>query len=80
MVVIGIELKLVRLSPVLTLLSCDGLICVLAFSLSGGVCLEPLKDFDISVPAVWEKKKNQHWNTTLSLCDTFNINKPLRFH
>ena len=39
-----------RLSPVLTLLSCNGSICVLAFSLSSG--LAPLKEFDIAVPAV----------------------------
>lgn len=34
MVVVNDRVKLVRLSPVLTLLSCNGSICVLAFSLS----------------------------------------------
>lgn len=46
------RVKLVRLSPVLTLLSCNGLICVLAFSLSSGIWFEPLKEFVIAVPAV----------------------------
>lgn len=41
-----------RLSPVLTLLSCNGSICVLAFSLSSGLWFEPLKEFDSAVPAV----------------------------
>lgn len=51
------RVKLVRLSPVLTLLSCNGLICVLAFSLSSGIWFEPLKEFVIAVPAV---RKDTH--------------------
>lgn len=55
--------KTVRLSPVLTLLSCNGSICVLAFSLSSG--LDPLKEFDIAVPAVRK-------NTETLLCLVFS--------
>lgn len=51
------RVKLVRLSPVLTLLSCNGLICVLAFSLRSGS--GPLKEFDIAVPDVQEKEKKK---------------------